>query len=616
VQYSYYYRTAAGEWKTAARLSEVPLGDVARTTTTEGREVPYVVRLERGTLDRFIYSIAMLVPVGESSPRQPDTSLWNRRLLFSLQGGVAIGRTQGSWSESAALFEPALGLGYAVVNSSGLRTSTHYNLIRGGRTAVLLKEHFVDRYGEPLYTVAVGGSGGAIQQYVYQQNHPDLFDGGVTQYSYPDMVTQTIHIGDCELLEHYFERTAAANPRWRDVEERAKVIGLNAEQRPVLSEGERRQFNELYQLFSSMGIPTPQGWDRDGVIPMTECRPGWFGLTPVSMNPHYTPVQGLGHLAQDVSDVQWTHWGDAADVYGVDPSGWARQTWDNVGVQYGLEAVRKGSITPEEFLDLNALVGGWKHASDMVSEGCPFIRDLCNAPANFDPWSSRQMNLSADGDAPAPRTEGDTVAIRNAWDRGHVFRGHLNMPVIDWRHYLEHQLDMHNTQQSFAARQRIEEAMGDHGNQLVWFTDARPGEPQANHTPDALDVLHDWIMNVRANPSAGIAGNRPAEAVDKCWRSDGTLIAVGEAVWDGILDDRPAGACTREFPIYSNSRRVAGGPIAGDVFKCQTIPVRSAVVRGDYGGWAPTSPQIERLERIFTTGVCDYTRPGVAKPAP
>ena len=30
------------------------------------------------------------------------------------------------------------------------------------------------------------------------------------------------------------------------------------------------------------------------------------------------------------------------------------------------------------------------------------------------------MNLSPDGDQPAPRTVGDTVAIRNAWERGRI----------------------------------------------------------------------------------------------------------------------------------------------------------------------------------------------------
>jgi hypothetical protein len=44
--------------------------------------------------------------------------------------------------------------------------------------------------------VGIGGSGGAIQQYVYAQNHPGLIDAGIPQYSYPDMVTQTIHVGD------------------------------------------------------------------------------------------------------------------------------------------------------------------------------------------------------------------------------------------------------------------------------------------------------------------------------------------------------------------------------------------------------------------------------------
>src|SRR5690606_17941753 len=106
---------------------------------------------------------------------------------------------------------------------------------------------------------------------------------------------------------------------------------------------------------------------------------------------------------------------------------------------------------------------------------------------------------------------------------------------------LEHQLDMHNTHQSFASRQRIRERMGDHGNQLIWFTDARPGEPQVDHTPAALKVLHDWIMNIRANPERGIAGNKPIDAVDRCWNTDGTLIAEGDGVWAGVLDDAPAG---------------------------------------------------------------------------
>src|SRR5690606_7467951 len=131
-QYRYYYRSIAGTWAWVDQLAEVPIADIAMTTTAEGRTIPFVVRMERGTVNRFIYSIAMLVPLDEREPGEPDTSPWNGRLLFSLQGGVGIGHTQGSWSESAALYESALEIGYAVVNSTGLRTSSHYNLIRGG----------------------------------------------------------------------------------------------------------------------------------------------------------------------------------------------------------------------------------------------------------------------------------------------------------------------------------------------------------------------------------------------------------------------------------------------------------------------------------------------------
>ena len=34
------------------------------------------------------------------------------------------------------------------------------------------------------------------------------------------MVTQTIHVGDCELLEYYMDVTDAANPKWQNWENR------------------------------------------------------------------------------------------------------------------------------------------------------------------------------------------------------------------------------------------------------------------------------------------------------------------------------------------------------------------------------------------------------------
>ena len=121
------------------------------------------------------------------------------------------------------------GLGYAVIYSSGTRTNTHYNLQLGGETAIMVKDRFVSAYAEPEYTIGVGGSGGAIQQYVYGQNHKGLLDGGVPQYSYSDMVTQTIHVGDCELLERWADSKVIADPlsMWRTWVNRFLIEGLS-----------------------------------------------------------------------------------------------------------------------------------------------------------------------------------------------------------------------------------------------------------------------------------------------------------------------------------------------------------------------------------------------------
>ena len=85
----------------------------------------------------------------------------------------------------------------------------------------------------------------------------------------------------------------------------------------------------------------------------------------------------------------------------------------------------------------------------------------------------------------------------------------------------------------------------------------------------AFEVIDEWMANIAAHPKRGVAGNKPDRAVDSCFATDGSLIASGEHVWDGVIDDRPDGACTGLFPIYSTSRRQAGGPYEGGIWKCQ-----------------------------------------------
>jgi hypothetical protein len=584
----YRYRSTDGSFKA---LPEGPLpADVAQTTLLDGRTVPYVFRRERGTINRFIYAISILSPPGD--PATPaDTSLWNGRLIYTFDGGVAIGHNQGTLGGSHQ-YDIGLSKGYAIVHSSGTRTSTHYNLVLGAETAIMTKERFIEGYGVPSYTVGVGGSGGAIQQYVYAQRHPGvIIDAAIPQYSYSDMVTQTIHVGDCELLEHYMDVTDGANPKWTVWPNRTWIEGLNA----------------------SATRPNPY---RGGLPGNSECVNGWRGLTPLALNPNFGSA-GAGSEFYDpavLAAVKWTHWDDLRNVYGVDADGYARVPWDNVGVQYGLRALKDGNITPAEFLKLNGTVGSWKDSKDMVQEGCPFFPTFGCLTPPLDFWSGRNMQLSPDGGVtPAPRRTGDMAAANAAYTSGIVFRGTIDIPIIDWRHYLEAELDMHHSHQSFATRKRMLNYDGDASNQVIWFTDARPARA-SDQTPLAFQVIDEWLTNIRANPAAGVSGNKPAGAVDSCFATNGSLLYSGADAWSGILDSGPAGPCTQAFPLFASSRIVSGGPIEGSIFKCGLKPVATAVADGTYGPWLPSAADVARLQQIFPTGVCDYSQRDQGRP--
>ena len=95
---------------------------------------------------------------------------------------------------------------------------------------------------------------------------------------------------------------------------------------------------------------------------------------------------------------------------------------------------------------------------------------------------------------------------------------------------------------------------------------------------------------------------------------EGNVLGTGESAWDGILNGNPKGLCTQAFPLYSTSRIVAGGNIKGDVFKCHLIPVSEAIGRGFYTP-VTIGPTIQTsLEKIFPTGVCDYSQGDAGRP--
>jgi hypothetical protein len=130
----------------------------------------------------------------------------------------------------------------------------------------------------------------------------------------------------------------------------------------------------------------------------------------------------------------------------------------------------------------------------------------------------------------------------------------------------------------------------------------------------AFQVIDEWMRNMKAHPERSAAENRPQAAVDSCFDTNGGLLAAGDGVWSGVLDDFAPGACTERFEIYSSSRRQAGGPFRGGVFKCQLQSVDEAIASGLYRSWTPTPEQRVRLQQIFPAGVCDFSQPDLGRP--
>jgi hypothetical protein len=582
----YYYRST----KTGEFLPHEDQADDVEQLTINGETVPFEVRLEIGTINRHIYIIALLRGPNDA-PNTPDLTYWNRKLLYQLRGGVGIGRRQGridpSYIPSRGTVE--LHQGYAIAHSTANQTATSYDIELAEDTMARVKRQFIARYAEPLYTIGIGKSGGAIQQYLIGQNRPGLLDGGIAMYSYPDTVTQITRVMDCELLEYYFDVVDADNDKWQTWSQRAWIEGFNA--RDDLS----NPFEQMRALQKLMLGQWPS-WSNG----QTECTRSWRNLTPQVANPRYTYFASL--FAPSVAaQVPFTYWDNQKRVYGTDEHGYARRTYDNVGVQYGLMALKRGQITIEEFLHLNDKIGGWLPPAEMQRERYWHSGGGESDLADVSIWSHQNMS--------ATRSEGDVAAMAAAYRSGNVFLGELSMPLIDFRHYLEPELDMHHSLQSFAARLRMLRQQGHADNQLIWFSEL-PFTPQG----DALRLLERWLDNMRADESLSVVDARPASASDRCYSDSGELIASGSTVWNGAWNGKDDGECMQRFPTYSNPRMVAGDDYAGDIFKCILRSVDAAIADGAYAPIDVTA-QRKELQRVFESGVCDYSLGDAARPS-
>jgi hypothetical protein len=297
--------------------------DIATTRTMDGREVPYIVRVESGTINRSIYRIAILddpsAPARTAGGRWAPGAGWNRRLVYSFGGGCGTNYDQGSNQATGALDDEALSRGFAFIVSTQNVMGHRCNDALSGEAMMMIKEHFVEAYGVPLWTVGRGGSGGSIQQLLIAQNYPGLLDGLLPSLTFADSFSLRVGVSDCRLLVNYF----AATPSYTEAQQNA---------------------------VSGHTTGTCAAWDRGLVnVIVADFARGCGIPEPLVYHPERNP-----------GGARCTLWDTNVAAFGVDPAtGFARRSLDNVGVQYGLAALETGGLSTEQFLHLNETIGGY-----------------------------------------------------------------------------------------------------------------------------------------------------------------------------------------------------------------------------------------------------------------
>ncbi|MEA2495807.1 MAG: hypothetical protein QOJ29_3718 [Thermoleophilaceae bacterium] len=523
-----------------------PPSDVATTTTDQGDTVPFIVREEVGYQDRDQYKILTLFTPGHDWSRWSPQPQWNHKLVITggggcngdyHTGGAPLNDFSGTIPANPAYtssYVNALGMGFAVMSTALDNTGHNCNLATEAESLIMAKERLIESYGDLRYTIGTGCSGGSVVQNTVANAYPGaVYDGLVITCAFPDVMSAGVQFADYHLLRQYFENPS----HWG-----SGVFWLPAQWGPV--EGRPDPVNAIVadeELFK--GATNPVG----------TCVPA-----DVAYNPQTSPggvrcsildymVNVLGRRPESV----WT------DMERRAGHGFAGQPFGNIGVQYGLEALDQGVITPTQFADLNAQIGG--------------------ADIDLQPT--------------AARLPGDDASIANAYRTG-LFNEMTHMSgVAILNHAGPDPGAAHDYAHAWWIRDRLDRAQGNHDNEVLWYgPTALVGMP--TWPTKALVAMDEWLAAVERDNShrsraVKIAHDRPADVHDRC------LAQVCKRY-----------AATR----YGSPRQVAGEAEFNDIAKCQLKPLK----RGDYSVTF-TDGEWDELVKAFPDGVCDWSKPSVGQ---
>lgn len=481
--------------------------DLAYTLTSANQDVPYIVRIETGTINRAIYQIALLHDPAAATPSALAPSpQWNGRLIYTFGGGCEAGYFQGAGT-GGVLRDNMLGKGYAVASSTlNVNAQGGCNDVISAETAMMVKEHFIETFGVPDYTIGSGGSGGAMQQLLIAGAYPGILDGLLPSLTFADAVTYFTDAQECAgLLRDYVN-----DPQRKLSEETKNVLGGWS----MWSTCER-----------SLG-------ERPKRIAPSDCS----AEIPPGME--YDPVTNPEGIRCSIYDGMKNIFGEKlfADVNTERP--FAPAPHDNVGVQYGLAALNEGLIDKALFLDLNENIGGW----------------------NIDVQSRPQRTVA---DEDALRIAYQTGRVTNG------AAGLSLVPIIDDRGYLDDVGNFHQSMYSFVMRARMERDNGHTGNYVV--RRHSPDLDLADDNLALMDQWLANLKADDSHMAAldKIVRARPADLQDDCFAANGERIVETPQFDMDRLYDNTRGSCNALFPPHAGLRLVAGGPLTNDILKCQ-----------------------------------------------
>ncbi|MGZ6753740.1 MAG: DUF6351 family protein [Nocardioides sp.] len=547
-----------------------PPSDVATTTTDQGVSVPFVVRREDGYQDRDRYTILTLFTPGKGWTAWSPQRQWNHKLLITHGGNCGASFTPGSppLQDYSGTFDgvpgitpsyvTALGRGFAVASTALDNTGHNCNVAVEAESLMMVKERLVEQYGDLRYTIGTGCSGGSIAQHTVANAYPGIYQGLVTTCSYPDTLSAGAQFADSHLMRLYFEDPS----RWG-----TGVVWTEPQMAAV--EGHISHVN---------AVVADEGLFKAALDPEHACS-GTTDTVPGDTSTRYDDATNPGGVRCSVLDIMgnllgprpqsvWTPMEQAAG------HGFTGLPFANTGVQYGLNELEAGLITPAQFVDLNAKIGG----------------------------------LDVDAHQTAQRLDGDPGAIANVYRTGLVNEANHLDEVAIINHGGPDPGAGHDYSHAWWTDERLAADQGNTANRVMWFGPT-PLIGDVHWANDAFLAMDRWLASVEADTSATplatkIVADKPADITDRCTGVPGVESATGP-------DGQPICREPQLQPAegrFSTSRQEAGGPKANDNLACQRTPLD----RADYS-FMPvpfTDAEWATLQQVFATGVCDWSVPG------